>query len=185
MQKWQPWETAGEAAWGLAMQREAVIRPLAEQARLRAKSVADAARQLGLSRSVHYEVLQRFRQRPRTSSLLPWKRRRKPNGSLLGDEREALLNTCMDEFYLQPERPSLAALHLEVRPRFAENDVARPQLPHGTTSSGSGGRDHRAAPARGCEEGPRETPTTKHFFATAAAAHGPDTGRDRAPARQL
>jgi hypothetical protein len=87
-----------------------VIRFLAEQARLRAESVADAARQLGLSRSVLYELLQRYRRRLQTSSLLPWKRGRKPNGSLLGDEREALLNTCIDEFYLQPERPSLAAL---------------------------------------------------------------------------
>jgi putative transposase len=126
MQKWQQWETAGEAAWGLAMQREAVIRPLAEQARLRAESVADAARQLGLSRSVLYELLQRYRRRPQTSSLLPWKRGRKPNGSLLGDEREALLNTCIDEFYLQPERPSLAALHLEVRRRFAEMTLPVP-----------------------------------------------------------
>jgi putative transposase len=126
MQKWQQWETAGEAAWGLAMQREAVIRPLAEQTRLRAESVADAARQLGLSRSVLYELLQRYRRRPQTSSLLPWKRGRKPNGSLLGDEREALLNTCIDEFYLQPERPSLAALHLEVRRRFAEMTLPVP-----------------------------------------------------------
>jgi hypothetical protein len=34
---------------------------------------------------------------------------------LLSDEREVLLNARIDEFYLQPERPSLAALHLEVR----------------------------------------------------------------------
>ena len=126
MQKWQQWETAGEATWGLAMQREAVIRPLAEQTRLRAESVADAARQLGLSRSVLYELLQRYRRRPQTSSLLPWKRGRKPNGSLLGEEREALLNTCIDEFYLQPERPSLTALHLEVRRRFAEMTLPVP-----------------------------------------------------------
>jgi putative transposase len=81
---------------------------------------------LGLSRSVLYELLQRYRRRPQTSSLLPWKRGRTPNDSLLGDEREALLNTCIDEFYLRPERPSLAALHLEVRRRFAERVLAVP-----------------------------------------------------------
>jgi len=30
MQKCQQWETACEAAWGVALQRETVIRPLAE-----------------------------------------------------------------------------------------------------------------------------------------------------------
>jgi len=71
-------------------------------------------------------LLQRYRRRPQTSSLLPWKRGRKPDGSLLGDEREALLNECIDEFYLRPERPSLAALHLEVRRRFVQQTLAVP-----------------------------------------------------------
>ena len=122
MQMWHPWETAGEAAWGVALRREAVVRPLAEQPRLSVERVAEAALQLGLSRSVLYELLQRYRRRPQTSSLLPWKRGRKPNGFLLGDEREALLNTCIDE----SERPSLAALHLEVRRRFAECVLSAP-----------------------------------------------------------
>jgi putative transposase len=126
MQKWQQWEMAGEAAWGVALHGEAVIRPLAEQPRLSAESIAEAANQLGLSRSILYKLLQRYRRRPQTSSLLPWKRGRKPDEPLLGDEREALLNTCIDEFYLQPERPSLAALQLEVRRRFAERTLAVP-----------------------------------------------------------
>jgi hypothetical protein len=57
MQKWQQWETGGEGAWGVALQRERVIRPLAEQPRPSAESVAEAACQLGLSRSVLYELL--------------------------------------------------------------------------------------------------------------------------------
>jgi putative transposase len=126
MQKWQQWEMAGEAAWGVALHREAVIRPLAEQPRLSAESIAEAANELGLSRSILYKLLQRYRRRPQTSSLLPWKRGRKPDEPLLSDEREALLNACIDEFYLQPERPSLAALHLEVRRRFAERTLAVP-----------------------------------------------------------
>jgi hypothetical protein len=59
----------------------------------------------------------RYRRRPQTSSLLPWKCGRKLDESLLGDEREALLRECIVEFYLRPERPSLAALQLEVRRR--------------------------------------------------------------------
>src|SRR5258705_124681 len=95
MQKAYQWEIASEAAWGVALLREAVIRPLAEHSRLSAESVAKAADQLGLSRTILYKLLQRYRRRPQTSSLLPWKRGRKPAESLLGEEREALLNTRM------------------------------------------------------------------------------------------
>jgi hypothetical protein len=59
MQKWQQWEMAGEAAWGVALHPETVIRPLAEQPRPSAESIAEAAYQLGLSRSVLYKLLQR------------------------------------------------------------------------------------------------------------------------------
>jgi len=126
MQNAHQWEIAGETAWGIALLREAVIRPLAELPRLSAESVAEAADQLRLSRTIFYKLLQRYRRRPQTSSLLPWKRGRKPSQSLLGQEREALLNSCIDEFYLQPERPSLAALQLEVRRRFTERSLAVP-----------------------------------------------------------
>ena len=126
MQKAYQWEIASEAAWGVALLREAVIRPLAEHSRLSAESVAKAADQLGLSRTILYKLLQRYRRRPQTSSLLPWKRGRKPAESLLGEGREALLNTCIYEFYLQPERPSLAALQLEVRRLFTQRSLAVP-----------------------------------------------------------
>src|SRR5258708_21324559 len=126
MQKARQWEIAGEAAWGVALHRESVIRRLAEHPRLSSESIAEAANQLGLSRSILYKLLQRYRRRPQTSSLLPWKRGRKPDESLLGDEREALLHECIDEFYLRPERPSLAALQREVRRRFAERTLAVP-----------------------------------------------------------
>jgi hypothetical protein len=34
MQRWREWEAAGDAVWAMALSREAVIRPLAEQRRL-------------------------------------------------------------------------------------------------------------------------------------------------------
>lgn len=126
MQKVHQWEMAGDAAWSIALQREAVIRPLAEYHRLSVDDIAGAAGQLVLSRTVLYKLLQRYRRRPQTSSLLPWKRGRKPDEPLLSDEREALLTACITEFYLQPERPSLAALQVEVRRRFTERSLAVP-----------------------------------------------------------
>ena len=40
MQKWRPWEAASDTEWGLALEREAVIRPLTEQERLSTAALA-------------------------------------------------------------------------------------------------------------------------------------------------
>jgi putative transposase len=82
--------------------------------------------QLGLGRSVVYDLLKRYRQRSQTSSLLPGKRGREPKVPVLKQVHEQLLSSCIQDFYLKPERPRLAALVLEVRRRFAEQDLPAP-----------------------------------------------------------
>jgi len=126
VQKWRQWEAAGEADWNLALQRESVIGPLAAQTRLGVECVEQAALQLGLGRSVLYDLLQRYRQRSQTSSLLPGKRGREAKAPVLSQDREHLLHSCIYKFYLRPERPSLAALVMEVRRRFAEQGLPTP-----------------------------------------------------------
>ena len=126
MQKWQQWEAASGADWSVAVGREAVIRPLAQQKQLSSADVDDAMSRLDMSRSVLYKLIQRYKQRPQTSSLLPRKRGRGNNVTLLEDEREKLLDDCIREFYLRPERPSLAALVLEVKRQFAEKQLSAP-----------------------------------------------------------
>jgi putative transposase len=126
MQKWRSWEAASETEWGLALQREAVIRPLTEQERLSAAAVDEAVSRLGMSRSVFYDLVRRYRRRPQTSSLLPWKRGRSSSVATLAPEREKLLQSCIREFYLTPERPSMAALAQEVRRRFFESQLPPP-----------------------------------------------------------
>jgi putative transposase len=103
-----------------------VIRPLAQQKQLSSADVDDAMSRLDMSRSVLYKLIQRYKQRPQTSSLLPRKRGRGNNVTLLEDEREKLLDDCIREFYLRPERPSLAALVLEVKRQFAEKQLSAP-----------------------------------------------------------
>src|SRR5260370_39742362 len=88
--------------------------------------VDEAALQLGLGRSVVYDLLKRYRQRSQTSSLMPGKRGREPKVPVLKQVREQLLSSCIQDFYLKPERPRLAALVLEVRRRFAEQDLPAP-----------------------------------------------------------
>jgi hypothetical protein len=72
MQEWQQWGMAAEAAWGAALHRETVIRPLTEHPRLSAESIAKATYQLGLSRSILYKLLQRYERSVRQESHM-WK----------------------------------------------------------------------------------------------------------------
>jgi putative transposase len=83
MPKCRSWEAASEAEWGLAVGREMVIRPLAQQERLSTAAIQDVIRRLGLSRSVLYDLVRRYRRRPQTSSVLPWKRGRGPRVQVL------------------------------------------------------------------------------------------------------
>jgi len=103
MQRWQPWQTASKVDWGAALEREAVIRPLADQPRLTEAMVQSAAAQLGLDRVTIYRLVHRYRQRPQTSSLLPLKRGRERNSRFLEKTREDLIKACIKEFYLVPE----------------------------------------------------------------------------------
>lgn len=110
MQKWQQWEAASEVDWGIAVEREAIIHLLAERDQLSTYDVDEATIRLRISRSVLYKLLRRYKQRPQTSSLLPWKRGRDNSLTFLDPTRESLLTSCIKDFYLRPERPSLAAL---------------------------------------------------------------------------
>jgi putative transposase len=125
-EKWRQWEAASKADWGTAVERESVIRALAEEERLTSHRLRGAMRQLNLSRSVVYKLLHRFRQRPKTSSLLPWKRGRGANTRFLDLSREDLLTACIKDFYLVRQQPPLAALFQEVRRRFAEHQLPAP-----------------------------------------------------------
>jgi putative transposase len=126
MQKCRNWEAAEEADWVLALKRESAISRLAALPRPGAQRVGEAARELGLGRSAVYELLRRYRQRSQTSALLPGKRGHESKVPLLDVAREQLLSACIQEFYLKPERPRLAALMLEVRRRFAEQRLPAP-----------------------------------------------------------
>jgi putative transposase len=130
MQKSPNWEAAGEADWLAALKRESMISPLAAQSRPAVQRVEDAARELGLGRSVVYELLRRYRQRSQTSSLLSGKRGREPKISVLGRDREQVVGACIQDFYFKPQRPRPSDLVQEVRRRFAEQQLPPPELSH-------------------------------------------------------
>jgi putative transposase len=126
MKKWRSWEPASEVDWHLAMEREFVIRPLAEEAKLTSEQVEEAMLRLNLGRSVLYKLVHRYKQRPQTSSLLPFKRGRAYDVRCLESEQEDLLQECIGQFYLTRERPSIAALVREVKRQFCERQLPAP-----------------------------------------------------------
>ncbi|WP_051649911.1 DNA-binding domain-containing protein [Rhizobium etli] len=100
-----------EAAWGKALAREAVIRPIAFVKNLTGPERFSACRKLGLKPTRFYQLLAQFRRKPVTSSLLdetpgPEKGRR-----LLSREQEDAIACAIEETYCRRERPTITAVH--------------------------------------------------------------------------
>ncbi|KAA5608271.1 Mu transposase C-terminal domain-containing protein [Rhodovastum atsumiense] len=107
--------SASDEVWAEAARREAVIRPLAQAPRLTRAVVTTAAHVLDLSIPHVYRLIQAFRRRPETASLLlsqpgPAKGRRRLDPAV-----EARIEAALARVYLQPERPTLRYLFVQVR----------------------------------------------------------------------
>ena len=85
------WHNASPADWELARQREAVVRPLAARPSLTPEIVNETARTLNLRRSLVYQLVARYRQRPQTSTLLLGQSGRRRGSRFLQPEREAVV----------------------------------------------------------------------------------------------
>jgi len=117
---------ADDAAWQLAVAREAVIRPLVIKGRLSPADIGPACRRLGLSRSRVYQLLERYRAAPVTSSLLGLSRGPEKGRRRLSDEMEAIIDKAMRDTYRKPERPTVSALHDRVRALCHAKGVVAP-----------------------------------------------------------
>ena len=122
------WQSTNTKDWQLATAREAIIRPLAELPRVTVKAADEAAHLLGISRSLVYELIARFRRRPQTSSLLRGKRGLKPQSTLLAPSVHKLIMEAIQEFYLQRERPRFADLMREIRTRCHQQGYPMPNF---------------------------------------------------------
>lgn len=115
-----------EAAWQKAVNREAVIRPIAFEKKLTAPDRFAACRELGLKPTRFYQLLAQFRRKPVTSSLLdetpgPEKGRR-----LLSSEQEDAVTCAIQETYCRRERPTITAVHDHVRVICRQRDIPAP-----------------------------------------------------------
>lgn len=120
------WETASPEEWALAAAREAVIRPLSEAGPVPIAIATEAAKALGISRSLLYRLVARFRAEPQLSSLLPGKPGRKREPHRLPKARERLIVETIEDVYLQRERPRVADLMRVVNARCHAAGLAAP-----------------------------------------------------------
>jgi len=118
--------TVDEAAWNEAVARATVLRRLAGQERLSRAVVLEACRELGVKRARLYQLLRAYRTRPVTSSLV-----NRATGSRAGARRlsaavEALIDEAIQTFYRTWQKPSVNALHKEVRRLCWQKGVRAP-----------------------------------------------------------
>jgi putative transposase len=99
------WHSASKAEWEAACRREAVIRPLVEEGSVSNARADQAAKELGVSRSLVYRLVARYRQRAQTSSLLSVPRGRTERTQWLDKEVETLIRSAVERIYLQREQP--------------------------------------------------------------------------------
>ena len=122
------WQSASDEDWALALPRAVVIRPLTDQAELTEGLVATASAELGISRSLVYRLVAKFRKRPQVSSLLPGKRGRKAAACALSEAAEAVVREAIASVYLQREKPRLSDLLKEIQRQCQRNGLSVPNF---------------------------------------------------------
>ena len=108
------WQSASDEDWALALAREAVIRPLTNQPELTERLVATASAELGISRSLVFRLVAKFRKRPQVSSLLPGKRGRKAAARALSGATEAVVREAIASIGA-PKKHVVASLDQSLR----------------------------------------------------------------------
>lgn len=109
-----------EEDWNIANKRYSAIKPLLKNKRSvsEVEEVADAHQ---IDKATVYRWLQAYENMGKLSSLLPSKRGRKKKKGLLDSELEIIITFCLEEYYLNKQRPSVRKTYDEVvkRCKFA------------------------------------------------------------------
>ena len=109
------WQNATKAEWEEACRREAVIKPLVDNGPVSSARAGQAAKELGISRSLVYRLVARYRRRAQTSSLLLAQRGRTRSSQWLDARVETLIREAVERIYLQREQARVSDLLRIVR----------------------------------------------------------------------
>jgi putative transposase len=102
------------AAWSEGVRRERVIAPLARRSRATQAEIERAAEKLGLGTAMVFRLVARYRREHNASALAPERPGRKLGSRVLESKLERIIQDVIANFYLRPEKPSVAALHREI-----------------------------------------------------------------------
>jgi putative transposase len=112
--------------WGLGQRRLKIVAALAAAEHTDKKSIEAAAWELGISRAYCYRLLRRYRENPSITRLMPQSRGRVAGYRLLDPAVDTVIEAAINEFYLTPERPTMAGLVQEVARRCARQSLKAP-----------------------------------------------------------
>lgn len=115
-----------DAAWEQAVAREGVIRRLASMAKPDRREFLSACRELGLKRSRLYDLIKAYKARPITSSLLIGTAGTQTGSRRLPEVIEVVISEAIEDFFKSRQKPSINALHKEVRRRCALQGLRAP-----------------------------------------------------------
>jgi putative transposase len=115
-----------ERAWAIGQARLKVVSGVAAQPRVGKETIDAAAREMGVSRAYCYRLLRRFRDSPTASALAPGKVGRGPGSKVLPSAIEEIIEAAIDDCWMKPEHPPLAAVVREVERRCSASGVAAP-----------------------------------------------------------
>lgn len=90
------------------------------------EAVTAAARELGIKTAYCYRLLRRYLDEPTVTKLMPRTRGRRVGTRVLDPAVNVLIEEAIDEFYLSPERPTIASLVREVARRCSVSSLSAP-----------------------------------------------------------
>jgi putative transposase len=118
-------DTASRAEWETASRRAKAMEQLVSGGTGPA-GIASAAQELGLSTSMVYRLLARYRKNPAPSELLPRREGRPSGARRLDDNVENLIGDLIADYYLQRERPRIVDLFRQVALSCRTRDLSVP-----------------------------------------------------------
>ena len=122
-----PIDVPGDA-WQEACRRESVVRPMVAERRLSRQAMTEACAQLGLRKSQVYELLRRYRSDPRITSLVPSSGGTTKGADRLAPEIAAVIEQCIERFYLSRQKLTGAALFEAVEHECRSAGLKAPSL---------------------------------------------------------
>ena len=110
----------------MAVQREIVLRPLAQKRQLSPDEIEAACAKLTIGKAMLYRLIARYKDDGRTSALLPRKRGRRAGTSQLKPDAESIVGSGIERWYLTRQKPSVSNLERMIAVEATKAGIPKP-----------------------------------------------------------